>query len=85
MAARKERRTYTLDPDLVRYVEAVKKERKAESASSALETILRESKRKREHQRLEQAINDYYSGLGEAEQQEEREWGAFGESQFPEQ
>jgi len=83
MSVRKERRTYTLDPELVDYVETIKKEKRAESSSSALEAILRDSKREREHRRLEAAIANYYSQLTDAEQSAEREWGAFGETQFP--
>jgi hypothetical protein len=84
-SGRKQRRTYSLDPELVNYVEIVRKERKAGSASSALEEILRESKRQRERHRIEMAISNYYSGLTTGEQEEERAWGEFAELQLPEE
>ena len=84
MAARKERRTFTLDPELVGYVEEIRKQYKKESASSALEEILRESKRRREQQRIEDSIARYYSSLTDEEVRRDRNWGAFAESQFPE-
>lgn len=83
MTTRKERRTFTLDPELVRYVEEVRKERRAGSASSALEEILRESKRQRDRRRQDKQIASYYSSLGEAEIERDREWGEFAETQFP--
>jgi metal-responsive CopG/Arc/MetJ family transcriptional regulator len=83
MRTRKERRTFTLDPELVTYVEEVRKERRAGSVSSALEEILRESKRQREGKQLEEQIAGYYSSMSEADVEHDREWGEFAETQFP--
>jgi hypothetical protein len=80
---RKERRTYSLDPELVRYVEKVRKEFRIDSASAALEKLLWESKRQRERRRQEDRIANYYSSLDGAETAQETEWGKFAESQFP--
>jgi hypothetical protein len=80
---RKERRTYSLDPELVKYVEGFRRERRIGSASSALEQLLWESKRRRERQRHDEGIANYYSSLGDAEAQRESEWGKFAETQFP--
>jgi hypothetical protein len=83
ITARKERRTFTLDPELVKYVEEVRKECRAGSASSALEKILRESKRQRDRKRQDRQIASYYSSLSPADAERDREWGEFAESQFP--
>ena len=81
--ARKQRRTYSLDPELVKYVERVRRDGRIASASSALEHILWESKRRRERLRQEDLIANYYSSLDDAETKEQSEWGKFAETQFP--
>ena len=80
---RKTRRTYSLDPELVRYVEKVRRERHSSSASSALEQLLWESIRERERQHQESEIAAYYSSMSENEVAEQKEWGKFAETQFP--
>lgn len=82
MATSKARKTYTLDPELVSYLETFRRERNAESASSALEEILRESKRRRQLQKLESSISDYYDAYPESDRKEDTAWGEFSESQF---
>jgi hypothetical protein len=81
--ARKQRRTYSLDPQLVQYVEKVREERGIESASSALEQIIWESKRQRDRKHQDDLISNYYSSLEEADIEREKQWGRFAETQFP--
>ena len=81
--ARKERRTYSLDPELVKYVEKVKKDSRTKSASSALEEIIRSNKRQHEERCQDEQISRYYSSLNDAEIAQESEWGGFSETQFP--
>ena len=81
--ARKERRTYSLDPELVKYVDKVREEKRIGSASSALEQILWESKRLRDRKHQDELIAKYYTSLDDAEAEQEREWGRFAETQFP--
>ncbi len=81
-AARKERHTFTLDQELVAYVKLEAEQRSIASLSAALEEILRESKRQREREKIQSAISSYYDALSETEREENRAWGAFGESQF---
>jgi hypothetical protein len=83
MSVSKARKTYTLDPELVDYLEIVRQERNAESASSALEQILRESRRRRQMQQLNSSISDYYDALPPADRKADESWGEFSESQFP--
>ena len=80
---KKKRRTYSLDPELVRYVEKFRAECKISSASSALEEIIRESKKKRDCQDQDNLIANYYSSLDDAEIEQEKEWGKFAETHFP--
>jgi hypothetical protein len=82
-AVRKQRRTFSLDPELVKYLDKVRREGRISSASSALEQILWESKRRRERLRQEGWIANYYNSLDEAEVAEQSEWGNFAETQFP--
>jgi hypothetical protein len=83
LGSRKERRTFTLDRELVGYVKKVAKERSNPSLSSALEELLRESRRRRERRQIQNAMAAYYDSLGEDDRAEQRRWGAFAESQFP--
>jgi hypothetical protein len=83
MSVSKARKTYTLDSELVDYLEIVRQERNADSASSALEQILRESRRRRQMQQLNSSISDYYDALPSADRKADESWGEFSESQFP--
>lgn len=85
MSPRKARKTFTLDSDLVNYIEAERRQRSAESLSSALEQILRESKRRHEMQKVESAVGAYYDTVSDADRAEEKAWGKFSESQLPEE
>jgi hypothetical protein len=80
---RKEKKTYSLSRESIRFVEAVQKERKIDSASSALDELLREQKQAREMEHASAAITKYYDSLTEREMEEDRAWGKAGEAQFP--
>ena len=83
VAARKERKTFSLDPELMKYIDMVKKKNRIQSASSALEEILRENKQRHDEQQLDDRIASYYSSLTEEEVRQEEEWGKFSEAQIP--
>jgi len=80
---RKEKKTYSLSREAIRFLEAVQKERKIDSASSALDELLREQKQAREMEQASAAITKYYDALTEQEMEEDRAWGKAGETQFP--
>lgn len=82
-ATRKEKKTYSLSREAIRFVEAVQKERKIDSASSALDELLREQKQTREMEQTSAAITKYYDSLTEKEMEEDHTWGKAGEAQFP--
>ncbi len=81
--ARKQRRSFSLSAASIRYIELVRREKHADSASAALEQIIEDNKLQRRRRALEDAVSTYYDSLSDAEQQEQREWGYFAESEFP--
>ena len=81
--ARKIRKTYTLSSEAVAVIEQERKERHVQSASSALEAMLKDRAAQRQMAKAASAISNYYDSLSEDEMKEDRLWGAFAESQFP--
>lgn len=81
-STRKERRTFTLSREAIHYIDEIRREQRIESASSALENLIEESRRRRKLARLAASVTDYYSSLSEAQQEEERDWGKFSDSEF---
>ena len=82
-ASRKARKTFTLDSELVAYLEAFRARHKMASSSSALEEIIRESQCRREQREQDDRIAAYYSGLDPVSAAEDAAWGHFAETQFP--
>ena len=82
-AARKEKKTYSLSRESIEFVERVKKERRRESASSALEELIQEKKMEAERLRMDASISSYYDSLTDEDREQNRAWGAFAESQLP--
>jgi hypothetical protein len=80
---RKERRTFTLDRELVGYIKQVAKERRKPSLSAALEELLLESKLRSERGQIRTAMAAYYDSLSDDDGAKLRERGGFAESQFP--
>jgi hypothetical protein len=81
--ARKERKTYTLSSEAIAIIEAEKKERRTDSASSALEELLKEARRQKEMAKVAASISSYYDSLSDEEVKEQKLWGQFAETQFP--
>ena len=82
-ATQKQKKTYSLSRESIRFVEAIQKERKIDSASAALDELLRERKQAREMEQTSAAITKYYDSLTERDMEEDRAWGKAAESQFP--
>jgi len=81
--ARKLRKIYTLSSDVVAILEEEMKERHAESASSALEALLKDQRNQKQMEQIAASISRYYDSLSETEMKEDRLWGIFAETQFP--
>jgi hypothetical protein len=81
--ARKTKKSYTLSPQSVAFLEAQRKKRRAPSASFVLEEILQTFRRGEEKRAMERAIADYYSSLSPEEAGEQVKWGAYALGEFP--
>jgi hypothetical protein len=73
----KERRTFTLSPASLAYLDQETRRRNADSQSAVLDELLREKKRERQLAALEAAIGSYYDEVSDAEAEEEKIWGEF--------
>ena len=79
---RKAKKSYTLSPESVAFLESVRKHRRAASISSVLEEILQSVRRQQERARIEKSVDAYYSSLSDQEAAEHAEWGDFATSEF---
>lgn len=82
-SAGKQRRTFSLAPDVARFLDQFRTQIQAPSTTAALEALVREQKRIRDQEELSARISAFYDSLSEEELQEEREWGDFAASQLP--
>jgi hypothetical protein len=73
----KRRRTFTLSPATLTYLEQETRRRSADSQSAVLEELLQEKKREQQLATLETAIGAYYDGISDAEVEEDKIWGEF--------
>ena len=80
---RKLRKTFSLSKESITLLEGIRKERRADSASSALEEILLEVKEHRERQKSSESITAYYDSLSPDGVSEAADWGRFADTQFP--
>lgn len=78
----KAKKSYTLSGESVAFLEAVRKKRRATSASAILEGILQAARRAHERADLERAVSDYYSSRSDTDALEDAAWGEFAESEF---
>jgi hypothetical protein len=80
---RKAKKSYTLSPESVAFLEAVRRKRRAGSISAVLEEILQAVRRENERASVELAVADYYGSLSTEEAKEQAEWGEFSLHEFP--
>lgn len=80
---RKAKKSYTLSPEIVEFLEVVRKKRHAESVSAILEEILQNVRREHQRASVERAVADYYSSLSDSEVEEHARWGEFALAQSP--
>lgn len=79
---RKAKKSYTLSPESVAFLETLRKRRRAASISSVLEGILQAVRRQEERAKIEKSVDAYYSSLSDQEAAEHAEWGDFATSEF---
>jgi hypothetical protein len=82
---RKARKTFSLSRETVRYLEALRKERKKDSMSSVLEDIIRQQQQTTETERISASVTHYYDSLTAEETAEDHAWGDFAATQFPDE
>ena len=82
---RKTKKSYTLSPETVQFLEMMRKKRHAESVSAILEGILQDVRREHERASIERAVAGYYSSLTDDEVADQAEWGEVALLQFPKQ
>jgi hypothetical protein len=79
---RKAKKSYTLSPESIAFLEALRKRRRAASMSSVLEEILQAVRRHQERAKIEKSIDAYYSSLSDRDAAEYAEWGEFATGEF---
>ncbi len=79
----KAKKSYTLSPESVAFLETMRKRRRAGSTSAILEEILQAVRREQDRAAVERAVADYYGSLSAEEVAEQTEWGRFGLDEFP--
>ncbi|MGB6940809.1 MAG: hypothetical protein WBE37_00265 [Bryobacteraceae bacterium] len=80
---RKAKKSYTLSPESVAFLETLRKRRRAASISSVLEEILQAVRRQQERAGIEKSVFAYYTSLSDQEVAEQAQWGEFALSEFP--
>ena len=80
---RKEKKTFSLSREAVNYLEHRRKREHKASVSEVVEELIQVSKLTSEKARISASVRGYYDSLSSAEQEENRLWGEFSESQFP--
>jgi hypothetical protein len=84
-SARKAKRTFSLSRQTVAFLESERKSRHEKSLSAVLEEIVRSHQEEKEMERISAAFTRYYDSLTPEEIAEDRAWGEFATSQFPDE
>jgi hypothetical protein len=80
---RKAKKSFTLSPESVEFLETLCKKRHALSVSAVLEELLQTSRREQARTALGRSVADYYSSLSSEESEEHARWGDFALREFP--
>jgi hypothetical protein len=77
-AKNKQKRSFTLSPSSIAFLERLRKKRKAASCSKVLDELISEAGRRQRRAEIHNAMDDYYASLTDEEVAEDRSWGEFG-------
>ena len=80
---REAKTSYTLSPESVAFLEAVRQKRRPRSISAILEEILQAVRHEHERPSVERAVADYYGSLSTEDATDQAEWGEFAFREFP--
>jgi len=75
----KQRRTFTLSPESLAYLDQQARKRRLNSQSAVLDELLLEKTREQRRAELEANITAYYDSLSDEEVEEQRAWGELAE------
>jgi hypothetical protein len=78
------KRSYSLSPNSVEFLEGLQKKHRARSVSAVLEDVVQEARRQEQKREYEAQVTAYYDSITEEEREEERAWGEFSMSQLTE-
>ena len=81
--SRKSRKSYTLSPESVAFLEVVAKARQSVSVSAVLDELILNVRRTQQREALDRAVAGYYSGLTSDDAKEQAQWGDFALTEFP--
>ena len=81
-STRKVKKSFSISPESESFIRKTRKERGASSESEALDLLLSELMALQQRREIEAAYTDYYDSLTDKDVAEEREWGAFAETQL---
>lgn len=73
----KQRRTFTLSPESIAYLEQEARRRRTNSHSAVLDELLREKKKEEQLAVVENQFTAYYDSLDDKEVEEQRTWGEY--------
>jgi hypothetical protein len=79
---RKAKKSYTLSPESVAFLEAMRKKHHVTSVSSMLEQILQAIRREQGKAAVERAVGDYYTSLSSEEAEDQSKWADFALREF---
>jgi hypothetical protein len=82
-AAPREKKSFTLSPESVAFLDARRARQRAPSTSAVLEEILRTARREQELDAQQKAVVAYYDSLSAKDADEHAKWGDFALEQFP--
>jgi len=80
---RKAKKSYTLSPESVAFLEAMRKKQRSASISAILEEILQAVRREHDRAAVDRGVTDYYGSLSAQESAEQAEWGELALCEFP--
>jgi len=78
--ALRQKRTFSLSADSIKYIKRLAKNHR--SVSAALDHLIHERMMESEREQISAGIRRYYDSIDDAEREENRSWGKFAESQF---
>lgn len=81
-ATRRAKKSFTLSPSSVAFLDELRRERQAASTSLVLDQLIRNAEAMHRRQTAEESIAAYYSSLSPEEQKEQEAWGEFALEQW---